>query len=249
MNYSTTNKFTWKNKDNKENIKFILSLLIVTAVVFGIQCLSYFGIAIWFGRLWGEDNTLNLQFRIDRIMPWCTQLYPFYMVWPFIWFVVIPVFIYFSSGKQAYYQYVVNSLLMYAVGSIIYALMPTTCTPWQFINGPYAQLPTNAPFYNEIIKLANNPSNIWGAAPSYHNYWASLFIFFAFKKDVKFYFRYPMVIIGALISISTFMLHQHNVADAVITYSMTFAFICIINLYKLDYKFELCINKIFRINA
>jgi hypothetical protein len=57
-----------------------------------------------------------------------------------------------------------------------------------------------------------------------------------------------MFVIGALISVSTFMLHQHNVTDAVITYSMTFAFICIINLYKLSDKFELCIDKIFRMN-
>jgi hypothetical protein len=75
-----------------------------------------------------------------------------------------------------------------------------------------------------------------------------LFVFFAFKKDVKFYFRYPMIAIGALISISTFMLHQHNVLDAIITYSMTFIFICIVNLYKLADRFELFINKIFRIN-
>jgi hypothetical protein len=49
---------------------------------------------------------------------------------------------------------------MYIVGSVIYALIPTTCTPADFINGPYATLSPDAPFYDAIKKLADNPSNI-----------------------------------------------------------------------------------------
>jgi hypothetical protein len=49
---------------------------------------------------------------------------------------------------------------MYVIGSIIYALVPTTCTPEQFIDGTYATLPSNAPFREAIVNLASNPANI-----------------------------------------------------------------------------------------
>jgi hypothetical protein len=50
-----------------------------------------------------------------------------------MWFAVIPLFIYFSGGKHSLYRYFVNALIMYVVSFFIYALIPTTCTPSEFI--------------------------------------------------------------------------------------------------------------------
>lgn len=234
-------------KNKKIQWKLIFQILVFTIFLFGIESLSYFGIAVWFGKIAGTDNTLNLQTYIDKIMPWCTPLYAIYIPWPFIWFVVIPVVIYFSSGKKSYWQYIVNSILMYTIGSLIYALIPTTCTPKDFIGTNGWDNQFNSLFHNELSNLANDSKNIWGSCPSYHNYWASLFILFAFKKNVKSYFRYPMITIGVLISLSTLMLHQHNIPDVIVTYSMTGMFLLIDKQFLLSTKLETISNKIFNI--
>jgi membrane-associated phospholipid phosphatase len=94
-------------------------------------------------------------------------------------------------------------------------------------------------FHDYIVKLADNPENIWGSCPSFHNYWAALFILYGLKKDVKWYFRYPMLVFGIMISLSTLMLHQHNLADIIITYSFTFLFAYLIKKYDLVSKLKI----------
>ncbi|GMO16749.1 MAG: hypothetical protein Ta2E_08070 [Mycoplasmoidaceae bacterium] len=232
--------------------KFILQILIVTLIIVGIETLDYFVIAKYFGQ-WeskigtNEPYVLNLQTWIDKIMPWFTSIYAYYIAWPFIWFIIIPAFIYLSSGKHGYYQYVINSLMMYIAGMIIYALIPTTCTPANFIGKNGWDASINKPFHNELEKLANDNNNIYGSCPSYHNYWAALFIFFGFKKGVKAHWRSIMLTLGTLISVSTLLLHQHNVIDVIVTYAMTYCFIVIEKKYDFANRFEKLLNKIFKV--
>jgi hypothetical protein len=56
---------------------------------------------------------------------------------------------------------------MYIISTILYALIPTTCRPAEFID----QLDPSSPFYNQIKDiLVGDDLNIFGSCPSYHNY-------------------------------------------------------------------------------
>jgi hypothetical protein len=56
-----------------------------------------------------------------------------------------------------------------------------------------------------------------------------------------------MITIGVLISLSTLMLHQHNIPDVIVTYSMTGMFLLIDKQFLLSTKLETISNKIFNI--
>jgi hypothetical protein len=64
-------------------------------------------------------------------------------------------------------------------------------------------------------------NNVFGSLPSFHNFWAALLVFFGIRHGTKMKFRIPMIIIGLLISLSTLMIHQHNLIDIIATYGMT----------------------------
>ncbi|MDR1185550.1 MAG: phosphatase PAP2 family protein [Coriobacteriales bacterium] len=214
----------------------VTKVLILTAVIYVIETLSYFVIAEFFGNLAGVDHTANLQLPVDRIIPWFTPLLVVYIPWPFIWYLATPIVILVSNGKEGFALYTTNALMMYVVGSLVYALFPTTTTPADFIDGTIMSLSASAPFYDTLVSLSQNPDNIWGSFPSYHNYWASLFVLFALAPKVKWYYRYPMIIMGLLISLATLMLHQHCLMDVVLTYAMTGLFLAITIRFKLDKK-------------
>ncbi|MDR0366315.1 MAG: phosphatase PAP2 family protein [Bifidobacteriaceae bacterium] len=214
----------------------IAKVLVVTGVIFLVESASYFVVAEYFGELVGVDHTANLQLPIDRVTPWFTPLVLVYAPWPFVWFFVIPAIVLAATGKDGFARYTINSMMMYVVGSVIYALFPTTTRPADFINGTFMTLPEGAPFHDAIVELSKSADNIWGSCPSYHNYWASLFIILALAPGVKAGWRYPMVVLGGLITLSTLMLHQHCVMDVVITYAMTGLFLFITIKLKLDKK-------------
>ncbi|MDR0831198.1 MAG: phosphatase PAP2 family protein [Prevotellaceae bacterium] len=226
--------------------RIVLQVVVVSVAIYLLETISYFYIAEQAGAFFGINNTLNLQLPFDRLTPWFTPLFAIYIPWPFIWFVVLPLVMYLSGGKKSYYQYVVNSFFMYIIGSIIYALMPSTTTPRDFIDGTINVLSPAAPFYDTIKNLSRSGDNIWGSFPSYHNYWAALFIFFAFKNGTRWFWRYPMILMGVLISLSTLFLHQHCLLDIIITYAMTVWFMKIIDEHSLDTRFEMFLDKLFR---
>jgi len=259
-------KFAW---NKKQWWKISLQILVLIAIIYGLETIDYFYVGTWWGSIFNsfdKSYTLNLQLPVDKIMPWATWIFPYYIAWPFIWFIAIPLLIYFSGGKHSFYRYSINSLIMYVISMFIYALIPTTCTPAQFI--PADQLPSgvsgagvmydagntswnwasNKLFHSELIQLSQSGANIWGSAPSFHNYWAALFIFFGLQRNVKWYFKLPMVLLGALITISTLTLHQHNLADVLITYTMVGLILLWEKNREMVFKFENWYNKLFRVN-
>lgn len=246
---NNSKKFDWKIK-GKFNWKTLLILLITTLIIAFLENFGYFFIAILVGNQFsnqiGQGHDIQLIMPVDKMIPWFTPLFIIYIPWPAVWFLVLPIIIYYSSGKQSYWDYVVNSLLMYVAGILIYAIFPTTAYPKQFSDGTYDTLSTSAPFYNIIHKLGEDSRNVYGACPSYHNYWAILLIFFAFKRNIKWYWRYPMMALGLLVSLSTLMLHQHYLADVVITYSMALLFFWIIRIYNFGQRLEILCNKLFK---
>jgi len=265
-------KFAW---DKKQWWKIVLQILIINGLIYGIETIDYFYVGEWWGKIFNSYDgsyTLNLQLPVDKIMPWQTWIFPYYISWPFIWFLVLPLVIYFSAGKHAYYRYTINSLIMYVISMFIYALMPTTCTPAQFLNpndpqviAAFGTTPTdqlglvyntgnhswdwgcNKLFHSQLIQLSQSGDNIWGSAPSFHNYWAALFVFFGLNKKVKWYFRYPMILAGLMITFSTLTLHQHNLADVLITYTMVGLILIWERYSKLVWRFENWYNKLFRV--
>jgi hypothetical protein len=214
----------------------VIKVVGLMAAIYAMETWSYFAVAEWFGGLWGLDRTHNLQTAIDRVTPWFTPLYAVYIPWPFLWYFVVPLFILAATGKRGFARYTVNALLMYVIGSVIYALFPTTTTPADFINGRFATLSESAPFHDSLVSLSQSGDNIWGSFPSYHNYWAALFVFFALTPGVRARWRYPMIVLGALISLSTLTLHQHCVADVVLTYGLTALFLALTALFHWDDK-------------
>ncbi|MDR3249908.1 MAG: phosphatase PAP2 family protein [Mycoplasmataceae bacterium] len=249
------NKFNW---NKKWWWKIVLQIFILTLIVLGLETIAYFYVGVWFGNLFTDylgNGALNLQLPFDKIIPWFTPLFPFYIIWPFISFIVLPLCIYFSGGKRNFYAYTVVSILFYIISCIIYSVIPTTCSPAQFQpDGSIYKAgfhswdwTVNQPFHSELIALANDPNNIYGSAPSFHNYWAAMFIFFAIGKHIKLYWKGPMIACGLLISISTLMLHQHNLADIAITYATA----CLILMWEIhaniSTKFEQAWDKWFKI--
>jgi membrane-associated phospholipid phosphatase len=105
----------------------------------------------------------------------------------------------------------------------------------------------NQPFQTTLTSLAHNPDNIWGSAPSFHNYWAATFVFFALRKNVRWCWRTPMLVLGTLISISTLVLHQHNLADIAITYTMLGLVLIWQNYRNFDLRFEQWWDKLFKV--
>jgi len=266
-------KFVW---DKEQWWKIVIQILIINGIIYGIETLDYFYVGEWWGKIFNSYNisyTLNLQLPVDKIMPWQTWIFPYYIAWPFMWFLVLPLVIYFAGGKHAYYKYIVNSLIMYLISLLIYALMPTTCTPAEFLNPADPQVINafgtitpenklglmydagnhswdwgcNKLFHSELIQLSQSGDNIWGSAPSFHNYWAALFIFFGLQKKVKAYYRYPMILLGLLITFSTLTLHQHNLADVLITYTMVGLILIWERCSKLALRFENWYDKLFGI--
>ncbi|MDR1823950.1 MAG: phosphatase PAP2 family protein [Bifidobacteriaceae bacterium] len=214
----------------------VIKVVGLMAAIYALETWSYFAVAEYFGGLWGLDQTHNFQTAIDRVTPWCTPLYAIYIPWPFLWYFAIPLVILGATGKRGYSRYTVNAMLMYVIGSVIYALFPTTTTPADFINGRFDTLPDGALFHDSLVSLSQSHANIWGSFPSYHNYWAALFIFFALTPGVKARWRYPMLALGALISLSTLTLHQHCVLDVVLTYAMTALFLALTRWFHWDDK-------------
>ncbi|MDR1013204.1 MAG: phosphatase PAP2 family protein, partial [Lactobacillales bacterium] len=164
--------------------------------------------------------------KIDAHIPWFTPLYPYYLFWPFSFFIIIPFILWKTNKKRGVALYCTISIIMYIIGTYIYQIFPTTFTPLEFINGKYNTLSQSAPFYHTALKLASNTNNIWGAFPSYHNFWAALFIIIPLidrreENKQNRNWRIASTIIGSLITISTLVLHQHAFLDVVFTYLLT----------------------------
>lgn len=114
---------------------------------------------------------------------------------------------------------------MYTIGTVFYIVFPTTYTPMDFINGKHGILQQNVLFYDLAVTLSQNVNNIWGAFPSYHNFWASLLVIIPFskysEKGKNLKWKLFSVSLGLFISVSTLVLHQHALLDAVFTYLLT----------------------------
>jgi len=202
---------------------------IITAmlVLYGLETVSYFYVATWAGQRVGVAGTWNLQLPIDRVIPWIPHMYAYYILWPILWFFVVPLLISLAGGEKGFWYYVAVSTMMYVAGCVIYIVFPTTTTEMDFINGTIQRLEQNAPYYNDIYQLADSSVNIWGSFPSYHNYWAALLVLFPIFLRAKAGWKILLIAMGAAITLSTLTLHQHCVMDAVLTYAMTAGFFLI----------------------
>jgi hypothetical protein len=152
---------------------------------------------------------------------------------------------------------------MYLCGIVIYGLFPTTCVPGQFMPGNmyingyenlyYTRINTswdwgiNSLFQGTLKNLANDSNNVFGSAPSYHNFWAAILVFFGILNTRKWWIKTICIFFGVLLSISTLTLHQHNLFDVGLTYCMTGLGLWLINKYKWDDKISNCFNKLFKV--
>ncbi|WP_156789745.1 hypothetical protein [Coriobacterium glomerans] len=201
----------------------------VCVIIFLLECISYFIVGTMCGMWWGKEHTTNLIFPpIDAHIPWITALYPYYYIWPVAFFVIIPFVVWKAGGRRGITLYVVTSVAMYLMGGIIYALWPTTYTPADFVNGTWSTLPKSDLFYGIVMMTCNNVANIWGAFPSYHNFWGAQLvlipIIIAYHHSGKSTaWTWISILLGVIISAATLFLHQHAIADVILTYLMTFA--------------------------
>jgi len=245
----------------KNNIKEISVIILLNIFIFILESFSYFSLAPLGGYLHGftanmisyistggyVSGVVNLQLPIDKIIPWFTNIFALYIIMAFIWWFFLPLIIFFSNGRKSLWKYILCSIIMYIIASLIYLIIPTICVPFSFINGQLDTLSTNAMFFPYINYLDHATYNVFGSFPSYHNFWASLLVYFGLEKinikNTKIILKVIMVIIGILISISTLTLHQHNVLDVILTYCLTGIFMYIISKYNLISKF----GKLFKI--
>jgi hypothetical protein len=204
----------------KQKWRLILALFLA---VWAIESFSYFVVATWSGAVHGgAAHALNLQLPIDRIIPWFTPIFALYMPLPFIWIVLFPWLAWLAGGQRLFFRYFVISLMMYVVGTGIYAVMPTVTIPHDFLAGPIQTLPKDSLFYQSIAQLDSSSVNVFGSFPSYHNTWAALSVAFGLVglKHNRPVIGWVCVALGLAITVSTLVLHQHALLDAVFTYLM-----------------------------
>jgi hypothetical protein len=219
-------------------------VIIVTVVIFMLETVGYFCIAPYFGiARGGPEAAVNLQLPIDRLIPWCTPLLIVYIPFPVIWVFWVPLLIWLVTGRgkrgnQAFWQYCVISVMMYVAGILIYMIMPTVTIPHDFLDGPIQKLAAGSMFYNTIATIDSSSLNVFGSFPSYHNFWAALFVLFGIVgvKNRNRILGGIVVIYGLAISLSTLMLHQHALLDFVFTYALVCVFYIITVKYALNDK-------------
>ncbi|MDR0985903.1 MAG: phosphatase PAP2 family protein [Mycoplasmataceae bacterium] len=216
------------HRANTPLLLFLFSLIMLT---FALEAFAYFGVAIVFGKIVGINNTFDFKLPLDNKIPWFTPFIIYYVPWIFIWFLVLPIIIYFSNGKRAVLKYIIVSIVFYFISTLLYLTMPSTCKPHDYWYN-YDCISSNGfiendPFYPVFHWLMgttsqSNGENIWGSFPSFHNFWAFILVAFGLMKGTKNRYRYPMIVFGLLLSLSTLMLHQHNIMDVIITYALGF---------------------------
>ncbi len=191
--------------------------------VWAIESFSYFVVATWAGGVHGGvASAVNLQLGIDRVIPWFTPIFALYMPLPFIWIILWPVMAWFAGRERLFWQYFTVSSLVYVISTVIYAVMPTVTIPHDFLVGPIQVLSKDSAFYSQIAVLDSSSVNVFGSFPSYHNTWAALAVFFGVvaHREHRSVLGVICVVFGLLITLSTFLLHQHAVLDAVFTYAL-----------------------------
>lgn len=218
------------------------------ALTAGYMFFVYYVLGVCFGLLWIKNPNFP-EYGYDTIIIvdkyfkfYLTFLYPFYLIWPVIWAFVIPILAYYSAGKKSFWKCIVSSWIFLSISAIIYILLPTYYDAQYF----HQYLNQKDPFYDTITWMQNSHFNSIGACPSFHNHWAALFIIFALQKNVKAYFRYPMIFIGLLITFSTIALHQHGFVDIGVTYVLCWMSVLIDYRYKLSEKLGTKFDKIFK---
>ncbi|MDR0888378.1 MAG: phosphatase PAP2 family protein [Coriobacteriales bacterium] len=230
----------------KHSAREWIAVIGITIVIWLIENGGYFFVATAAGMAQGGPSAaLNLQAPLDRVIPWFTPIYALYIPLPIIWPVLFALIAFWMDGKRGFWRYNVISLIMYVVGTIIYAALPSVTIPSDFINGTIQTLPQNSMFYDQITALDSSPLNVFGSWPSYHNFWAGTSVLFGIcgiaygQKRHRKIGGVVCIIYGLLISLSTLVLHQHAFLDFVFTYAMIglFYWLCVkFNLDKKLYK-------------
>jgi membrane-associated phospholipid phosphatase len=237
--------------DTKHRAREIVAVIGITVVIWLIENGGYFLVATNAGiAQGGPDAALNLQAPLDRMIPWFTPIYALYIPLPIIWPVLFALIAYWMDSRRGFWRYNVISLIMYAVGAIIYAAFPSVTIPSDFINGTIQTLPQNSMFYDQIVYMDSSPLNVFGSWPSYHNFWAGISVLFGVigitsgKKPHRKIGGIICIIYGLLITTSTLVLHQHAILDFVFTYAMIGLFFWLCVQFKLDEKlYRLLVGK------
>jgi membrane-associated phospholipid phosphatase len=228
---------------SKHNAREWIAVIATTLVIWLIENAGYFLVATAAGMAQGGPSAaLNLQAPLDRVIPWFTPIYALYIPLPIIWPVLFALIAFWMDGKRGLWCYNVISLIMYVVGTIIYAALPSVTIPADFINGTIQTLPPNSMFYSQITALDSSPLNVFGSWPSYHNFWAGISVLFGLYGLTHSHKRHRRIggviciFYGLLISLSTLVLHQHAFLDFVFTYAMIGLFYWLCCRFKLDRK-------------
>jgi hypothetical protein len=190
-------------------------------LVWGIESFAYFAVATWAGAMHGGVAAAwNLQLPVDRLIPWFTPIFALYIPLPFIWILLWPFMAWQAGGERLLWRYFCVSLWVYGISTVIYALWPTVTIPHDFLTGPIQTLPKESLFYAQIAQLDSSSVNVFGSMPSFHNVWAAFAVGFGIValRAGKRWRGWLMIGFGLLITLSTFLLHQHAIMDAVLTY-------------------------------
>jgi membrane-associated phospholipid phosphatase len=143
-----------------------------------------------------------------------------------------------ERGGKAFWQYCVMSIMMYVMGILFYIFLPTVTVHHDFFAGPIQKLAADSMFYSTFAALDLSPFNVFGSFPSYHNFWAALFVLFGISgvKNGSRIFGGIVILYGLVVSLSTLMLHQHALLDVIFTYAIVCLFYLITVKYALDDK-------------
>lgn len=172
--------------------------------IFFLNCLIYWGSGVLTAEKYHYDFTMELD-RAVPLLPWFVWIYV--LAFPFWAFNYI---LSARKGKDAFYRFVATDLTVHVTCFVLFLLVPTTNVRPEITGNSLSE---------ELLKLiylldgGKNPSNLF---PSIHCY-VSWLCWRGLKDSEKIpkWYRNFSLVFAILIIISTQVLKQHYLVDAV----------------------------------
>lgn len=170
---------------------------------------------------------------LDDKIPYIPQFVFFYIIWYPMLFAV-PLIIYIK-GQDTFYKYITSYIISVLICGVIFILFPTTVNRVDI---------NSTDISNTIVKLLYSLDEpAVNCLPSIHCLIAFLFIFGTSKIKISYIYKITIYILSILIILSTFLIKQHVIYDAVAALVIAAIVWTIISKRKIHLKIKALLDK------
>jgi len=179
------------------------------------------------GILSSEPYTLSS--KLDNIIPFVPEFIYAYVFW-YIMIIAVPFIIYIKN-RTSFYKYIVALFIMIILSFIIFVAFPTT------VVRPDFEVQGITSWILNIIYLLDTPSLC--CLPSMHCALCFFMIIYTLiTKEFNVLQKAIITIFSILIVVSTMLIKQHLIIDAILALIMALAIAFIVNNFNLHYKIQ-----------